>query len=109
MLHSTSDSNSLLMDLARYECTLRVVCVDDEGRILPLAETNVPAPSLRGPFFENPQALMKKQGRASAGQPGGEVLALQHWLTAYGYYEGKEDAWYGAKTDAAVREFQRIA
>jgi len=95
------------LGLSRYKAKLVTICVDQDGEVLPVEQTPVPKPTLKGPLFEDLDAGLTK-GDGVAENPG-DILALQEFLTHAGLYQGKIDGWFGAKTEAAVRRFQKEA
>jgi len=104
----TSTLNQL--GISRYEASLRVMTEDQDGIVLPLEETPVPSPTIEGPYFQSGDEMLsivdeegsKKQGAITRG----DTLQMQKLLKKYGWYEGKQDGWFGEKTSKAVSEFQ---
>jgi len=84
---------------------LGVMVADDGGKAVPVEQTKVPVPVLRGPRFFFTEAMMKQGGDEGGSE---EVEELQRLLVAGGYKETDTvDGDFGGKTEAAVRKFQK--
>lgn len=91
------------LGLSRHEAEVHVLCEDELGEVLPLADTAVPAPVLLGPWFEN-------DGTLRLHSAGSEVLQLQKALFKLGYLpEMSCTGIFDTITEEAVKEFQRFS
>ena len=72
------DLSAKLAELAtsRYEVSLEVLTIDDEGILAPLASTSLPSPRIVGRWFEDGASTLGQASPATA-VTRGEVAALQ--------------------------------
>ena len=96
--------------LGRSGAALQVLCEEttsDDADVLYVKgedTAGLPAPRLVGPLFDASEEMV-----AEGSERVDEVDALQKYLQAYGYYDGKMDSDFGPRTAQAVRDFQTAA
>jgi peptidoglycan hydrolase-like protein with peptidoglycan-binding domain len=89
------------------DAVLKVLVENSEDdALLPLAETPVPAPTIRGPMFERAPGTPDVSADGENHAP--DVEALQAFLVANGYkLTGVVDGQVGGVTVSAIKAFQR--
>lgn len=88
--------------LGRHDAGVHVMCVDQLGEVCSREETQLPAPVLVGPLFEDPNSVLQP------GSSSGEVQQLQGRLSRLGYGQPEMDGTFGPRTEEAVRQFQKF-
>jgi len=96
------------LKITKFQAHLRVMVVDQDWKVLELKDTPIDEPTISGPIFHDMEEKLDKVDAPPA-DPVGDVYAMQQLLATLNIYEGKMDGWFGAKTEAAVKEFQKIA
>jgi len=91
------------LGLKPSEAALKVVVFSDKYRICPCPDV-IPAPQIRGPFFEDTDQGVPdlKLGDESA-----DVTAVQKYLVRYGYLSGVPTGKFDQRTKEAVIVFQK--
>mmetsp|Transcript_26713 Transcript_26713/g.61493 ORF Transcript_26713/g.61493 Transcript_26713/m.61493 type:complete len:761 (+) Transcript_26713:81-2363(+) len=95
---------------------LHVLVEDAAGGLIPLADSPVPAPKLKGPRFTSMEELLKI-GQVPGDEAEDDVKALQGLLQDFGAADsatcggdfGSPDGNFGPMTEAATRKLQRMA
>mmetsp|Transcript_7945 Transcript_7945/g.17639 ORF Transcript_7945/g.17639 Transcript_7945/m.17639 type:complete len:807 (+) Transcript_7945:107-2527(+) len=95
---------------------LHVLVEDAAGSLIPISESPVPVPQLKGPQFSSMEELLKL-GQKPGDVAEDDVKALQGLLKEYGTTDaetcggdfGNPDGDFGPMTEAATRKLQRMA